>query len=373
MKTTHALLLSFLTAATAANCGAADGGFDAWARAAFLGEPTVKAPTALGLEVRRQDHGEFQKNQSVMKTPLRLGKKSYQHGLGTHSVSEIVVRLEKPAKLFEAEVGIDNNYDTNGKRGSAVFAVEVGGREAFRSGVRRGSDGPLPVRVELGGAREFTLRVGDAGDGPSHDQSDWAEAAVTFEDGSSKRLDELPAAVPTLAFATVLPFSFTVGGKPGAELLRSWKRTRDGQRLTYRDEATGLELCCELTLWPEFSAVEWVLRFRNTGATDSPIIEAIKPLDLRIAMPAKREVTLHRSHGSTCKATDFLPVDEEVTDKAELQLAPNGGRSSDGCLPFFNFDWGDGGLVGAIGWSGQWAMNLKRAKTELTLQAGQQT
>ncbi|MFA6563759.1 MAG: alpha-galactosidase [Verrucomicrobiia bacterium] len=377
MKTAYPLLLSLLVAATGGICGAAGesagGGFDAWARAAFFGEPMAKAPAALGLEVRRQDHGEFQKNQSVMKTPLRLGGKSYKHGLGTHSVSEIVVRLEKAAKLFEAEAGIDNNYDTGGKRGSAVFAIEVGGKEAFRSGVRRGGDGPLPVRVELGGAKEFTLRVFDAGDGPSHDQSDWAEAAVTFEDGTHKRLDELPAVIPTLALATTLPFSFIVGGKPSAELLHSWKRTRDGQRLTFRDDATGLEVCCELTLWPEFSAVEWVLRFRNTGAADSAIIEAIKPLDLRIAMPMKREVTLHRSHGSTCKATDFLPVDEELTDKTDLQLAPNGGRSSDGCLPFFNLDWGDGGLVGAIGWSGQWAMNAKRAKTELTLQAGQQT
>ena len=131
MKTTNALLLSALAAATISVCCAADEsanrGFDVWVRAAFLGEPIAKAPVALGLEVRRQDHGEFHKNQSVMKTPLRLGGKSYKHGLGTHSVSEIVVRLEKPAKLFEAEAGIDNNYDTDGKRGSAVFAVEVGG------------------------------------------------------------------------------------------------------------------------------------------------------------------------------------------------------------------------------------------------------
>ncbi|MCX7047204.1 MAG: NPCBM/NEW2 domain-containing protein [Candidatus Sumerlaeota bacterium] len=357
------------------------GGFDAWARAAFLGEALAKAPALLGLEVRRQDYGEFQKNQSVMKTPLQLGNKHYEHGLGTHSVSEIVVRLDKPAKLFEAEAGIDNNYDTGGKRGSAVFVVEVGAKEAFRSGVRRGSDGPLPLRVELGGAKEFTLRVLDAGDGPNCDQSDWAEAAVTFEDGSRKRLDELPAAIPGLALATTLPFSFTVGGKPSAELLPLWKLTREafsaegrqGYRLTYRDAATGLEACCELTLFPEFSAAEWVLRFRNAGAADSPMLEAIKPLDLRIAMPPKREVVFHRSHGSTCKPTDFLPVDEVLADKADAHLAPNGGRSSDGCLPFFNLDWGDGGLVGAIGWSGQWAMNAKRAGTGLTLQAGQQT
>jgi alpha-galactosidase len=372
--------LSLLSLATSVWGGEpAGGGLDAWARAAFLGEPLANAP--LGLEVRRQDHGEFQKNQSVMKTPLQLGDQRYTRGLGTHSVSEIVVRLDKPAKRFEADAGIDNNYDSGGVRGSAVFAVDVGGVEAFRSGVRRGSDGPLAVGVELGGAKEFTLRVFDAGDGPAYDQSDWAEATAIFEDGSRQRLDELPAILPDLALATALPFSFSVGGQPSSELLPSWKQTREtlsaegrhGSRITYRDAATGLEVCCELTLFPEFSAADWVLSFRNTGAADSPLLEAIEPLDLSIAMPPKREVVFRRSHGSTCAPTDFLPMDESMSDQADVRLAPNGGRSSDGCLPFFHLDWGDGGLVGAIGWSGQWAMRARRAGAKVTLHAGQQT
>ena len=72
-------------------------------------------------------------------------------------------------------------------------------------------------------------------------------------------------------------------------------------------------------------------------------------------------------------ATDFLPIDEPVPPAAKIQLAPQGGRSSNGCLPFFNVQWPGGGLVGAIGWSGQWAMRLHRDQgPRLTLQAGQQ-
>ena len=96
-----------------------------------------------------------------MNTPLRLAETSYQHGLGTHSESRIVVRLGRPGKRFEAQVGVDNNYDTQGKRGSVVFVVEVAGKEVFRSGIRRGSDKPLPVRVDLHGA----TRVRVAGPG----------------------------------------------------------------------------------------------------------------------------------------------------------------------------------------------------------------
>ena len=61
--------------------------------------------------------------------------------------------------------------------------------------------------------------------------------------------------------------------------------------------------------------------------------------------------------GSTCGPTDFLPIDEAVPPAAKIQLSPQGGRSSNGCLPFFNLQWPGGGLVGAIGWSGQWTMH----------------
>ena len=44
-------------------------------------------------------------------------------------------------------------------------------------------------------------------------------------------------------------------------------------------------------------------------------------------------------------------------------------------LPFFNLQWPQGGLVGAVGWSGQWALRActARRRVKLELQAGQQT
>ncbi len=354
-----------------------------WADAAFLGKAPQEAPMPPGIEVRRQDHGEFSLRESVLGTPLQIGSKCYEHGLGTHSVSELAVRLPKPGKTFEADAGIDNNYDTAGRRGSVVFVVEVAGKEAFRSGIRRGGDDPLPVRLDLNGAREFTLRVLDADDGPGWDQSDWADAAVTLEDGELIRLDELPVVTPPASFSTDVPFSFTYGGKPSSELLPSWRRAETRVRsadgiptrlVTYTDPATGLLVECRLRLFDDFPAAEWVLYLTNTGSSDTPIIESIRPLDLSIATPPKGDVVLHRSHGSTSTETDFLPIDGPVNIDADIKLAPNGGRSSDGVMPFFNLEWSGGGLVGAIGWSGQWEMRVKRdsART-VTLEAGQQT
>ena len=116
------------------------------------------------------------------------------------------------------------------------------------------------------------------------------------------------------------------------------------------------------------------MHFRNTGSVDTPIIENIRPLDVGIGVPADGHVILHHSKGSTAEETDFLPIDESVAANADIHLTPNCGRSSDGALPFFNLQWKGGGVVGAIGWSGQWAMRLRRETPGgLTLQAGQQT
>ena len=75
------------------------------------------------LEVRRQDYGEFIPNQSVLKTPLRIGTKDLQRGLGSHSHSEIIVRLPAPGGRFTALIGVDHNRDTEGGRGSVEFGL----------------------------------------------------------------------------------------------------------------------------------------------------------------------------------------------------------------------------------------------------------
>ena len=160
------------------------------------------------------------------------------------------------------------------------------------------------------------------------------------------------------------------GGRPVAS--SPWTDGRERHVATYTDPATGLEVTSEVTLFTGYPAVEWVLKFRNSGQADTPILENILPLDLAVGVPDKGSVVLHHAHGSTCGPTDFLPIDEPVPPAAKIQLAPHGGRSSNGCLPFFNLQWPGGGLVGAIGWSGQWAMRLHRDQgSRLTLQAGQ--
>jgi alpha-galactosidase len=176
-------------------------------------------------------------------------------------------------------------------------------------------------------------------------------------------------------------FSFRYGEKRSRDLLGGWKKEvlpgegREGKQThatRWTDPATGLTVERELTVFDDFPAAEWVLRFTNHGSADTPILADMLPLDLQ--MVSTGEVVFRHSHGSTSAATDFMPLDAPVRPNTEIKLAPMGGRSSSGVLPFFNLQWSGGGVVLAIGWSGQWALRLQRGTAgDLTFQAGQQT
>ena len=314
-----------------------------------------------------------------MKTPLQIGEKHYAHGLGTHAVSEIVVRLPQPGKLFEAEAGADNNYDTKGQHGTVNFAVEVAGKEAVHSDLRRGGQAPLPVRVELQGAKEFVLRVFDGGDGPSWDQSDWADAAVTLENGERLWLDEMTVVRGAKLLTPDILFSFTYDCKSSAQLLATWKRTSKKLADENCRQATRNQLHrsgnraggCLRGDGVHRIPAEWVVRLRNGGAADTPLLENIRPLDLRLNAP-DGNITLRHSHGSTCRRRIFCRWMKLVAANAALNLAPNGGRGPMATCRSSTSN-GPRRTHGAIGWSGQWAMNLRRdGATGLTLQAGQQ-
>lgn len=351
--------------------------------AATFGQKSLAEPPALGLEIIRQDHGTFEKNRSCVKTaPIKLGDKTYEHGLGTHSTSVIRVRLPKSAKTFLAEAGIDNNRDTQGKLGSVIVAVEVEGKEAFRSDVRRGSDPPLPVRVDLGGTTDFTLHVFDAGDGPSHDQTDWADARVVFEDGTEVYLDELTVTGNETILSTELPFSFVFDGRSAAEFLRSWPRKETVERLAdgrvrrvliFTDPKTGLEVTCTATEFTKFPTCEWTLVFKNTGTADTPIIEGIKAADLAVTRPAETEFVLHYSCGASSTAMDYAPLDKVLKKGSRESFTPSGGRPANGAWPYYNVQWKDGGVILAVGWGGQWESEFSRDDgRRLRFRAGQQ-
>jgi alpha-galactosidase len=158
------------------------------------------------------------------------------------------------------------------------------------------------------------------------------------------------------------PFSFKLDGRDSARFLGSWQFSeeegRDSggapvHRYVYLDPATRLRVTAEVRTFPDYpGAVDWVLWFRNDGPNDSPIIEDILPL--RWSAPSAG-CTVHHARGSDAKPDDYEPLEERLAPGGFDHIESRNGRSSDtNSLPFFNLQSGDHGVIGAIGWTGNW-------------------
>lgn len=82
-------------------------------------------PTEPVLQMVRQDFEQLERNRSVIRTPLKIGGRSFAHGLGTHSISHLRVQSPEPIDRFDGWVGVDANERTAGGQGSVIFSVEV--------------------------------------------------------------------------------------------------------------------------------------------------------------------------------------------------------------------------------------------------------
>ena len=181
--------------------------------------------------------------------------------------------------------------------------------------------------------------------------------------------------------AGVLPaFSFTYGGKRSEQFIKEYNLGQKSRRIdnvrtehiyTYEDPKTRLQVRCECISFKDFPAVEWVVKFKNNGEEDTPILEDVHALDIVSKKKGKGDFVLHRAHGSSATKMDFAPIDELINHVT--YLAPVGGRSSNTTIfPFFNIEaTGEGGIIVGIGWSGQWAATLaKDDSSSLRVRAG---
>jgi alpha-galactosidase len=347
-----------------------------WAEAAFSAAPVAVSNQLL--LIHEDSAGDTKVNLSASGLPLRLANKTCSRGIGSNSRSELRISLSRPADRFLANIGLDRNVDDS-TPASVEFKVAVGGTTVFASGVMRPKDGVRSIEVPLGGFREFEVIIDDGGDGRHYDQANWCEARVILQDGSTVWLDDLAgfgAPIPAL------PFSFVYGGKTSDELLPKWicesrEERLDAARvvriLAFRDPDSGLVVEAVTTIYGDTPGVDWVLRFRNTGSNATSVIENVRAVDVSISPPIGEEVTLHRLHGSAARAASWQPIDETLLRGDRIAFGGDGGRPAKTASPFFTLDWGGGGVITAVGWSGQWTGSVARlANGQVRVQAGMQ-
>lgn len=342
-----------------------------WAEAAFpvqmeeMGQGGVAVLHADGL-------GDTKFGLATSGKPLRLGEKTYEHGIGVNSHTALRVLLPGPGSVFRADIGVDRNMD--GTAASVRFRVESVGQRLFETEVMRAGDATRSIEAPLGGATVFTLIVDDGGDGRCCDQADWADARVTLEDGTEMFLDALPR---LSGDAIRWPFSFVYGGRPSHVLLPEWDfhaetasvAGGEHRTLVFTDPVTQLEVRAEVTVYTDGPGTDWILHFANKGTADLPVLEQVRVLDAPFQVPSGSAAVFH-SLRSTCGVDDWLPFSEALPAGARRDFAPTNGRSSLGACPFFQVQWEGGGALAGIGWTGQWTATAENRDGTVALQAG---
>ncbi len=111
------------------------------------------------------------------------------------------------------------------------------------------------------------------------------------------------------------------------------------------------------TCW---NAVEWQLRLQAPTRGEMPLFEELKSADFVVQFPLDSPVILHSSQGSHDEPSDFQPRNVNLEDGRVVTFESFGGRSSDGVMPYFNLAASSGGLVVAVGWTGDWRASFER-------------
>lgn len=136
---------------------------------------------SLNLKGVIQQWGDPQAGKTIDNQPIQLDGRIYEHGLGTHAYSEMLINLKGVATRFVCEAGISECHSGHG---SVTFEVWVDGKKAVETGVLRGGDKPEFISVDLAGANELFLVVTDAADGIHMDMANWVGALIYLEPGA---------------------------------------------------------------------------------------------------------------------------------------------------------------------------------------------
>ncbi len=310
--------------------------------------------------------------------PLTMADREFQRGVIAHAPSRLVVQLDSPGATFSTTAGLDSNECTRPGLGSVVLRVLVDGKVAAQTPVMREGMAGAPLQVELGGATRFALEATDAGDGVASDHADWADAKVVLTDGRELWLSELP-----LSYGDDrVPLSFVYDGTPSQWLLPQWNRQEQlreldqnrSQRITtWVDPRTALEVRCESVEYRDFPVVEWTAYFRNNGSAETPILENIQALDVRLEDRAGGECVLRSCRGDACTPDSFQPLTLPLPVGHSRTFAPPGGRPTEEAFPYYNLDMAGGGVIVAIGWPGQWSASFSRETDSIVhVKSGQQ-
>ncbi len=178
-------------------------------------------------------------------------------------------------------------------------------------------------------------------------------------------------------------FSFTYDGIPCADF--SVK-----PEISFKDEKTvkiyifpdGLKITNIIKEYKDFDAYEWENFIENTSDSPTKILSDFFDADINLPFAHDEELgytaylpdpdkdmKIYFPSGSTWSKKEFYCDIDKCEDNRYINhIYPNqtkkykskSGRSSDNSAPFFDISRQGKGIIGAIGWTGQWQCEIKR-------------
>lgn len=175
--------------------------------------------------------------------------------------------------------------------------------------------------------------------------------------------------------------SFVYNGIPSGEFISGWSRTptethslpvgRTQYVMKWTDLTTGLELRIVGVDYSDYPAVEWTAYLKNNGSAPTPILEKVRGIDSSFANTTDQSM-LRTIRGDFFSASSYEPLEFKLGPE-EQRFQPVGGRPTNGEWPYFNMDYGQSGVLLALGWPGQWQAGFSRQKDVVRVWGGQET
>ena len=339
-----------------------------WAR---LLSDSKSADSILQVVCLRQGWGELQFDRTICtgNGPLTLNGKEYKHGLGTHTDSDILIKSPKDMCRIKLVAGVNDSALTrSNKMDAMIFRITACGRILAQSHDMYVADEPFSIDIDLpAGCREITLTALSATGNIAMGHANWCDIEIYDRNG---KIMPLGCAYETMTF---VPFSFEYNGASSYEFLSQWNRQVTDEdmgdfvrkTIIFSNPEDKFECSFVLDSWKDYPVSYYRVGFANRGDTNSGVLSNVKVLDdnfnATTFTSARGAFDIREKIGPTAKAfADNFRLHTFDKEGETVRITAGTGRSSAEWMPFARFSNKEGGVIIALGWTGQWIMDCCR-------------
>ncbi len=156
------------------------------------------------------------------------------------------------------------------------------------------------------------------------------------------------------------PFRFTCGGRlirgfPGAEFEpvdKTVRREESGVTADFLWRKGDLFVALRCAHYTKYGVSEWTVWFENRGQRDTDLLSEPETF---LTFPGKYPTLkgIMGDHGNS-----YRPYALDLGAR-RVRFESNSGRATHVCFPYFNLEYGDGGVMLAVGWAGTWRADFR--------------